>query len=347
MTTNPQLSIVTPVFNEEDHILDSLTVIIDTARAMDVSFEIVIVDDGSTDKTWPILQAMADKVPELRCASLARNFGKEGAIRAGLEVAEGDAVVLMDCDLQHPPSLVPEMYRLWREEGYKVVNGVKLDRRNEPAVVALRAKLFYGILQRLAGTRLLGSSDFKLLDREIVDLYRRLPERNMFFRGLVSWLGYAQVDLPFEVPPRASGTSKWSTLKLFGLALNAVVSFSSAPLHFVTWSGVVFLGFAVLLAAQTMYRWMAGGAIEGFTTVILLILIVSSILMLSLGIVGQYLAKIFDEIKGRPRFLVKDAVRVDQRIVSGVEAGGPSIAGPGDDDGPDGDVFREVRRRLS
>ena len=347
MTASPQLSIVTPVFNEAEHILDSLTVIIDTAREMDAPFEIVVIDDGSTDDTWSIVQAIADRVPELKCASLARNFGKEGAIRAGLEIAAGDAVVLMDCDLQHPPALIPEMYRLWREDGFKVVNGVKRDRRNEPAIVALRAKVFYGILQRLAGTRLLGSSDFKLLDREIVDLYRRLPERNMFFRGLVSWLGYAQADIPFEVPPRASGTSKWSTLKLFGLALNAVVSFSSAPLHFVTWSGVVFLGFAVLLAGQTMYRWFAGQAIEGFTTVILLILIVSSILMLSLGIVGQYLAKIFDEIKGRPRFLIKDAVRVDQGLVSGIEVGGPSSVRAPEHARSGDEVFREVRRRLS
>ena len=347
MTRAPLLSIVTPIYNEETHILDSLSVIIDSARDIDTPFELVVVDDGSTDGSWAILQEMANAVPEIRCVSLARNFGKEGAIRAGLEIADGDAVVLMDCDLQHPPSLIPEMYRLWREEGFKVVNAVKHDRRNEPAIVALRARIFYGVLQRLAGTRLLGSSDFKLLDRDIVDLYRRLPERNMFFRGLVSWLGHAQCDLPFEVAPRVSGESKWSTLKLFGLAFNAVVSFSSAPLHFVTWSGVIFLGFAVLLAAQTMYRWFAGQAIEGFTTVILLILIVSSILMLSLGVIGQYLAKIFDEIKGRPRFLIKDAIRVDRQRASGTETGSSPHVGAAPDRNSKDEIFREVRRRLS
>ena len=303
--THPVLSIVLPAFREGDHLPGTLRAVHDAVAFLGVPFEIIVVDDGSADTTWPALVDLRQRMPQLRGLSLARNFGKEAAILAGLDHAAGDAIVVMDCDLQHPPALIPEMFNLWRQ-GYQVVNAVKADRGQESRLHGWAARLFYAAFERLAATPLAGSSDFKLLDREVADVFRRLPERSTFFRGLVSWMGYRQVDLPFQVAPRAGGRSRWSPIKLASLATGVITAFSTAPLHLVTLIGSVFLLFALGLAAQTLYVFLAGGAVAGFTTVILLLLLTSALLMISLGIIGQYLAKIYDEVKRRPRYLIKD-----------------------------------------
>lgn len=305
MNASPALSVVVPAFNEGDQITASLESICEQARTACLSYEIIVVDDGSTDRTWPLLEELSTRIPELEAVSLARNFGKEAAILAGLELARGDAAIIIDADLQHPPSLIPEMVRLWREGGFKVVNAVKSDRSSQPVANTILARAFYRLFEMLGGGNLQNSSDFKLLDREVVDLYCRLPERRMFFRGLIPWMGFPQTSVEFEVGRRAAGTSKWSTFRLARMAADAMVSFSSLPLQFVTLLGAGFSIFAAILFVQTIFRWLSGHAIEGFTTVILLLLIVSSILMLSLGIIGQYVAKIYEEIKGRPRYFVR------------------------------------------
>jgi len=311
MSGVPILSIVLPAFGEASHIRSSLQAIHARAAALGVPFELVVVDDGSLDGTWSELKRLAAEIAELRAVSLARNFGKEGAIRAGLEVARGDAVVLMDCDLQHPPELIPEMFRLWRQEGYHVVNAVKEDRGSETLILGFCARTFYRLFERLSGIELAGASDFKLLDRAVVDILRDLPERNFFFRGLVPWIGFRQAAVPFRVAPRAAGESGWSLARRTYLAINAIVSFSAWPLQFVTALGFLFLAFSVVLGAQTFYAKLSGGAVEGFTTVILVLVFMGSILMLSLGIIGQYLAKIYHELKQRPRYLVKEQIRVN------------------------------------
>ncbi len=203
------------------------------------------------------------------------------------------------------------MFRLWREENRKVVNAVKSRRGRESVVESWGARTFYRLYEWFAGTDLAGASDYKLLDREVVEVYRRLPERNLFFRGVVPWLGYRQAEVPFEVREREAGASKWSLVRRGYLAADAISSFSAVPLQFVTVAGLAFLVFAVVLAAQTLYVKLSGGAVEGFTTVILLVLIAGAILMLSLGVIGQYLAKIYEEIKERPRYLVKAAIRAE------------------------------------
>jgi len=312
MTAVPVLSIVMPAYCEAEHLDQTLWAVHGHAYSLDVPFEIVVVDDGSPDQTWAVLERAAAEMPALRCLSLSRNFGKESAILAGLTATRGDAVILLDADLQHPPELIADMFFLWREGRYKVVNGVKEDRGEESIGASLAAKIFYGLFQRFSSIKLQGSSDFKLLDREVVDIYCRLPERGTFFRGIALWLGYEQVDLPFRVAARAAGGSKWSLVKRSLLAANALVSFSTLPLHLVTLSGLLFLAFATLLGAQTVYVKLSGGAVEGFTTVILLTVIMSSILMLSLGVIGQYLAKIYEETKGRPRYLIKRQIRAQQ-----------------------------------
>jgi polyisoprenyl-phosphate glycosyltransferase len=308
----PTLSIVLPAYREAEHLGSTLRAVHDQADSLGVPFEIVVVDDGSDDDTWSVLEQAAGEMPALRCLSFSRNFGKESAILAGLATARGDAVILLDADLQHPPALIAEMFRLWQSGHYKIVNAIKEHRGSESISASLAAKTFYNLFHRLSKIRLEGSSDFKLLDREVVDLYCRLPERNTFFRGIVPWLGFEQVDLPFRVAERAGGWSKWSLIKRGVLAINAIVSFSALPLHIVTLAGLVFLTFALLLGTQTVYLKLTGGAVEGFTTVILLIIIIGSILMLSLGIIGQYLAKIYEETKGRPRYLIRRQIRAQQ-----------------------------------
>jgi len=305
MTETPILSIIIPAYGEAEQIEDSLSVIHATVAELDTPFEIVVIDDGSQDDTWAVLERVAAGMPELVCASLARNFGKEGAIFAGLDLARGEAVVLMDCDLQHPPQLIPEMFRAWRDDGIKVVNAIKRDRGRESAASSLGARLFYGLFERLTHTKLSGSADFKLLDREVVDIYRGLQERNTFFRGLIAWMGFPQSEVYFDVAERAKGVSKWSVYRLIQTAVTVIISFSSKPLHFVTGMGLGFFSIAGILTVQTLYRKLTGGAVEGFTTVILLILFSSSVMMVSLGIIGQYLAQIYDEVKNRPRYLIK------------------------------------------
>ena len=307
----PIVSVVLPAYGEAEHLADSLQAIRAQAQLTGAPFELVVVDDGSTDETWSVLQRLAAEMPELRAVSLARNFGKEGAIRAGLEIARGEAVVLMDCDLQHPAELIPQMYRLWRDEDYQVVNAVKEDRGKEGVLARFCAKSFYRLFQQLSGIELAGASDFKLLDRKVVDVFCHLPERNLFFRGIVPWVGFRQTELSFSVNERAGGESKWSVLRRAYLAINAIVSFTTVPLQFVTALGGLFLVFAVALAGQTLYVKLSGGAVEGFTTIILMLAFMGSILMLSLGIIGQYLAQIYQELKRRPRYLVKDQIRIN------------------------------------
>ena len=302
----PRLSIVLPAYCEADHLAESLSVIRASTAELGVPYELVVVDDGSPDSTWNVLQDLGKRWPELRSFRLARNFGKEGCLLAGLEASQGDAVIVMDADLQHPPALIGQMYQLWTDDGYDIVNAVKVERGDESWTKRRLTRLYYGLFGRLAGVQIGNSSDFKLLSRHVVETYCRLPERNTFFRGLVNWMGYRQTDLPFNVATRAGGTTSWSFLKLTRLAINSMVSFSTIPLQAVTLLGLAFMAFGVVLAAQTLWLKLSGEAIEGFTTVILLLLIIGSVLMIALGIIGQYLANIFDEVKRRPRYLIRE-----------------------------------------
>ncbi len=239
---------------------------------------------------------------------LSRNFGKELALCAGLERARGDAVVVMDGDGQHPPSLLPIMVETWRTSGADIVQAVKVDRGRESPTSKLGAFLFYVILNKLSGFELKGASDFKLVNRKVLDTWLAMRERNVFFRGMTAWMGFKVAQIPFEVAARRTGKSGWSYFRRAKLALIGITTFSSFPLHFVTFAGVVFFIFAVGLGIQTLYLKLAGRAFTGFATVILLELIIGSLLMISLGIIGEYLARIYEEVKGRPRYIVRESI---------------------------------------
>jgi glycosyltransferase involved in cell wall biosynthesis len=302
-----ECSVLIPAFNEEATLASTVAAARAALAQAGATFEFVLVDDGSTDGTFAeIARLCADG--DARGLRFARNFGKEAAIRAGLEAARGACVVVMDADAQHPAALIGDMLARWRAGGVDVVEAVKRERGDERWARRAAAAAFYRTFAALTGQDLEGQSDFKLLDRRAVEHYLALPETHLFFRGMTAWLGLRRAALPFDVAPRAGGRSGWSLRALARLAVRAVTSFTSAPLHLVTLAGLAFLLFAVLLGAQTVWRWIGGSAVEGFTTVILLLLIIGSTVMIGLGVIGEYLARIYDEVKRRPRYIVAERI---------------------------------------
>src|SRR5438552_3573414 len=288
--TAPLISVVIPLYNEGSHLRELLADLKRPLQDVGCRFEVVLVDDGSFDDTWTKVKDEARIWPDLRAIRLSRNFGKELALCAGLERARGDAVVVMDGDGQHPPSLLPVMVEKWRTSGADIVQAVKTKRGSESLTSKLGALLFYLILNKLSGFELKGASDFKLMNRKVADTWLAMRERNVFFRGMTAWMGFTTVQIPFEVVARRTGKSGWSYFKRSKLALIGITTFSSFPLHLVTFAGVIFFIFAVGLGIQTLYLKLAGRAFNGFATVILLELIIGSLLMISLGIIGEYLA---------------------------------------------------------
>lgn len=268
-----------------------------------IPFELVFVNDGSRDQTWEMIEKAAEKNTHVTGIRFSRNFGKESAIFAGLANAEGNCIAVMDCDLQHPPETLVEMYRLW-EQGYEVVEGVKRSRGKESVLHRASAGMFYKIMSKAVQIDMSRASDFKLMDRKAVEALLSMPERNAFFRALSSWVGYRTTSVEFDVQERTEGESKWSTWSLIKYAVRNIVGFSSAPLQMITVAGVLTLFFAIVLGIQSLMKYFCGHALEGFTTVILLLLIIGSLIMLSLGIIGIYIAKIYEEVKGRPRYFI-------------------------------------------
>lgn len=311
MDTDPSttlISVVIPLFEEGAYLRTFLREVGAALRQTGLPFELVLVDDGSTDNTWQIISEEARTIRNLRAARLSRNFGKEAALCAGLERARGSAIVLMDGDGQHPPALLPDMIRMWETSGADIVEAVKTKRGRESLGSRIGALLFYLILNKLSGFELKGASDFKLMNRKAVDVWLQMRERNVFFRGMTAWMGLTTVHIPFEVGVRPAGKSGWSYLKRLRLALTGITAFSALPLQLVTFAGVIFFVFALGLGIQTLYLKLAGRAFTGFSTVILLELIIGSLLMISLGIIGEYLARIYEEVKARPRYVVTQSV---------------------------------------
>lgn len=309
----PELSIVIPAYNEADTLGRCLGDIREHVNSLKIPYEILIVDDGSSDATWDVGSLFARDYPEVKGIRLSRNFGKEAAIAAGLEYAAGDAVIVMDADMQHPPSLIPEMVKVWREGDADIVEAEKKDRGKESIFSEVRAGLFYWLMKRLTGLDLENASDFKLLSRKVLEAHNRLPESSRFFRGIVFWLGFRRIQIPFSVGDRVTGRSKWSSRHLFSLAIDASTSFSSTPLHFITIMGIITFMVSLIMGIQTLYRKFSGTAVSGFTTVILLLLFIGSTLMFSLGIIGIYLSRIFEEVKKRPKTIIDKTLNLRPR----------------------------------
>ena len=298
------LSVVIPAFNEQENIP------VTTERMREIlspitEYELIFVDDGSRDNTWKIIKELSEKDSSVKGLHFSRNFGKEGAIFAGLTAASGDCVAVIDCDLQHPPELLPKMLDAWKN-GAEVVEAVKASRGKEGIIYKLFAKTFYRMMKNSANVDLDGASDYKLMDRKVVDALNEMPERLTFFRALSCWVGFKTEKIEFDVAPRNAGKTKWSFRKLFKYALSSITSFTNVPMQIITVSGILFFIFALILGVQTIVNFCTGNAADGFSTVILLILITGSILMLGIGIIGYYLSKIYEEIKCRPRYIVSE-----------------------------------------
>jgi len=302
------ISLVIPLHREGAYLRDFISDLRTALQQCGCRYELLLVDDGSPDDTWQIIANEAESDNHIRAVRLSRNFGKELALCAGLERACGDVVIVMDGDGQHPPSLLPDMIRMWRTTGADIVQAVKSKRGRESLTGKAGALLFYLLLNKLSGFELKGASDFKLMNRKALNAWLEMRERNVFFRGMTAWMGFTTVQIPFEVVERHAGKSSWSYLKRLKLALIGITTFSSLPLHIVTLMGVIFFVFAVGLAIQTLYLKLIGHAFVGFATVILLELIVGSLLMISLGIIGEYLARIYEEVKGRPRYVIAEEI---------------------------------------
>ena len=297
------LSVVIHAYNEEEMISKASQTIDKILKEAGIDHELLFINDGSKDNTWNVIEDEAAKNPNVKGVCFSRNFGKESAIFAGLYESKGDCVVVIDCDLQHPPEKIVEMYRLW-EQGYEIVEGVKTSRGKESGFHRFAAKSFYNIMTDAVGFDMSRASDFKLLDRKAVNVLLNMNEKNAFFRALSSWIGFRSTEVEYDVREREAGNSKWSTVSLFKYAVTNISSFTSAPLQVVTFLGVLVFLLGLYSVIEALVRYFMGTAKEGFTTVIILQCLTSSAIMFGLGVIGFYISKIYEEVKGRPKFIV-------------------------------------------
>ena len=317
-----KLSIVVPCFNEAERVQNNLSVILAFARNVKPDgspphlVELVAVDDGSNDATYQKLCELAATDSAVIVVGLVRNFGKESAIYAGLARASGDCAIVLDSDLQHPPSFIPQMVRYW-EEGSPVVECVKTNRGDADSLSGIFANGFYGVFEYMTGLDIANHSDFKLLDRRVIDTYLAMPERRRFFRGIIHWCGFSSIRINFEVAEREGGASKWSRLVLLRYAIDNITAFSSKPLTILASLGIVIIGIAVVASIISTVQYAMGISLPGFTTVNILVTLLGGANLFGLGVLGHYVARIYDELKMRPIYLAKQAP------INAAEARGP------------------------
>jgi len=301
---NKKIDIIIPCYNEAENIKFIIEEIERFIRNLNYEYEFTFIDDGSTDSTYSTIVEFARERKDINVLKLSRNFGKEAALRAGIELSDADAAIIIDGDLQHPPYLIPSLISAW-ERGANIVDAVKIQRQKENIIIKFLSISFYNLMNTLTNMDFVGSSDYKLIDRKAMDLLKTINEKNRFFRGLTNWIGLQHCKIEFNVEDRKSGKSKWGIVQLVRLSLDAITAYTSKPLHIVTFLGLFTLVFSIILGLQTLYNKILGHAVSGFTTVILIILILTSIVMISLGIVGMYLSKIYDEVKNRPIYIME------------------------------------------
>ena len=305
------LSIIIPAYNEEQCIKRAYNAIHSLLAENNIEGEFIFVNDGSSDRTYEMINELSSQKENITGLHFSRNFGKESAISAGLAAASGSCAVVIDCDLQHPPEKIIEMYHLW-EQGYEIVEGIKKERGQEKKMHSIGAKFFYSVISHMAGFDMANSSDFKLLDRKVIDVLNKMPERG-FFRAISYWVGYNKTIVEYDVGERVDGESKWSTHGLIKYALSNISSYSTAPMQTVTVLGVLMLIISVIFGVWALIDKITGRALEGMTTVIIITIFIGSIIMISLGIIGYYIARIYEEIKGRPKYIISSTVKSETK----------------------------------
>lgn len=301
----PELSVVVPIFNEEDVLPELRERLFQVLPACSGDFEVVFVDDGSADQSPAFLLALAAADPRVRVLRFSRNFGHQAAVTAGIEHARGRAVVVIDADLQDPPEVIADLMAQWRR-GYEVVSAVRTDRPGESAARLIAIKVFYRILRRIASVDTTPDvGDFRLIDRRVADALNRLPERNRYVRGLIRWLGFRHVEVTYKRDKRWAGSTKYPFRKLVQLALNGVTAFSTVPLHLVAYAGFgVFALSGALVVYAVLGRFIGASTPPGWASVFVAVTALSGIQLMALGVLGIYVGRIFDEVKGRPLYVL-------------------------------------------
>jgi len=300
------ISCVVPVYNEDTLIAEFIATLDNTLKGFPYRYEIVIVDDGSQDNTSTIIQQLRSQLP-LRYIRFSRNFGKEKALSAGLDYAQGDAVILIDGDFQHPLELLSDFIKYW-EDGYDMVYAVRQNRADESWLKRACAKTFYQFTSKINRINIpANAGDFRLLDKKIVKALQQLPERNRFMKGLYSWVGFKQLAVPFEVQPRKSGTSQWSFYSLLDLAITGITSFTAFPLRMIALGGIGVATFAILYAGWIIFSTlMFGIQTPGWATIVTAITFFGGLQLFALGVVGEYIGRVFDEVKHRPHYIIDE-----------------------------------------
>lgn len=306
--SQPVFSIIAPVYNEKDCLAELLRRVGEVMDATGETWELVLVDDGSSDGSTGIIREMAANDPRVRAVIFARNFGHQIAVTAGLDYCRGKAAVIIDADLQDPPEVILELIARWRE-GYQVVYAVRAEREGETWFKTFTASLFYRAIYRITDVKIpLDSGDFRLLDRCVVDVMGRMRERHRFLRGMSSWVGFRQVGVPYRRAARYAGETKYPLRKMLRLALNAITSFSYFPLQLATYVGFISAGISILAIPVVVIMRLAGSqAFFGQASTLIAVLFLGGVQLISLGILGEYLGRVYDEVKGRPLYVVSEA----------------------------------------
>lgn len=305
----PQLSVIVPIYNEEKGLNELLRRVVPVCeKQFGSSYEIILINDGSTDSSWSIISSIADRLPNVIGINLARNYGHQLALSAGLQSCRGACVLILDADLQDPPELLTDMLAKM-EEGYDVVYGQRMQRAGETAFKKITANLFYRLLTSLVDVSIpKNTGDFRLMTRRVVECLNAMPERYRFVRGMVGWLGFRQIAFPYERDPRFAGESHYPLRKMVAFALDAVTSFSIVPLRFASHLGALFGLLGLLALSWVAVAWVSGGTVTGWASLAALILILGSVQLLVLGVFGEYLGRMYMEAKERPLFVI-DEVR--------------------------------------
>lgn len=307
-----ELSIVIPCFNEEKNVSALHSKLSEVVCKIGMTYEIVCVNDGSSDKTLDKLVECSRQDPHVKVVNLSRNFGKEIALTAGLDYAAGKAIIPIDADLQDPPELIADLVEKW-QEGYDVVYATRITRKGESLLKRVTADLFYRVIAQISPTEIpKNTGDFRLLDRRVVDELKKFPERNRFMKGLFSWVGFRQTSIYFERKPRHRGKTSWSFWKLWNFALDGITSFSVFPLHLWTYIGVTVSSIAFLYALFLIVRTLIQGIdVPGYASLMVAVLFLGGVNLIGLGVVGEYLGRVYQEVKGRPLYLVRDTYGFD------------------------------------
>ena len=307
------VSVVVPMYFEEEVAYECYHRLTDVMSRGETDYELIFVNDGSTDKTLPILKGIALNDKKVKVISFSRNFGHQNAVTAGVFGASGDAIVIIDADLQDPPELIPDMIAKWNE-GYDVVYAKRKQRKGESIFKLVTAKYFYKFLHAMSDVEIpKDTGDFRLMDRKVAEVFKNMPERNRFIRGMISWVGFKQIPLEYERQERFAGKTKYPLKKMLKFASDGIIGFSSKPLKMISFvGGCTILLSIILFIYSIIEKMIKGSTVQGWTSLICAVTLFSGVQLLSLGIIGQYIARIYDESKQRPLYIVDEKINYDE-----------------------------------